>query len=431
MLNKEIIYVLNQWNFWQKLPNLGVERPLYVDLLYKQHNLKEVSVISGVRRSGKSTILLQTLKRLIDSGTAKENILYVNFEDPSFAQNLNLQFLLQILDAYKEEFAPQGKIFIALDEVSQISQWEKFVRGIYDKEDNIKFYITDSSSRLLSPEYGKTLTGRTLTNIIYPLSFAEFLRFQNLSVTCADSQSPELRHIFKDYLQYGGFPQVALTSDVDNKIKILKEYFFAIIEKDITQRYHIRDVKQLKEFCLLVISNNTQLFSGYAAGRALSLSQPTANKFLNYLQEVYLFWAALFFSYSFRQQQTRAKKIYSIDTGLYNAVSFKFSENIGKVFENAVFLSLRRLGQEVFYWQGKQEVDFVVREGIKIKRLINVCYDLHNDNRVREVNGLKEAMKKFNIKEAEIITLGVEEKIEVAEGVIRVKDFLDEVSLCN
>ncbi|NCU32939.1 MAG: ATP-binding protein, partial [Candidatus Moranbacteria bacterium] len=408
MTNHEIISILSQWNFWQKKVDTGLARPKYVQNLLKQKDQKEVSVITGVRRCGKSTALLQALEEIIDNGTPSQNILYINFEEPAFAADLDLKFLLQIYDAYREKFLPKGKIYMALDEIHMVPQWERFVRGVYDRGDNVKFYITDSSSHLLSKEYGHTLTGRSYSNVIYPLSFQEFLYFKKqdnlLDESKINTNSVQLRHAFLEYLEFGGFPQTTLTADKRTKTQLLKEYYSAIIEKDIAGRYKVRDSRLLKEFCLLAMTQNGLPMSGYSAQKAQDIAQPTANKFLSYLDEVFLMLPAGFFSYSLSQQQKRPKKLYSIDTGIYNAVSFKFSENIGRVFENAVFLALKRSGEEVFYWQGKRETDFVVRQGRSVKKLINACWNLNEENKSREVEGLVESMEKFKLKEARIIT---------------------------
>lgn len=437
MDNQEIISILSQWNFWQKEIDTGLARPKYVQNLFKQKDLKEVSVITGVRRCGKSTALLQALKEIIKSGVPSENILYVNFEEPAFAADLDLKFLLRIYDAYKEKFSPKGKIYIALDEVHMVPQWERFVRGIYDRGDKAKFFITDSSSHLLSKEYGNTLTGRIYSNVIYPLSFREFLFFkkQNELLNIGsidididkdiDTESAKLRNTFKEYLEFGGFPQIALSVGVETKKQLLKDYYSAIIEKDIASRYKLRDTQRLKEFCLLAMMQNGLQMSGYLAEKKQNISQPTANKFLSYLEEVFLMLPAGYFSYSLTQQQKRPKKFYSVDTGIYNAVSFRFSENIGRVFENAVFLSLKRAGHEIFYWQDKKETDFAIREGRAVKRLINVCWNLTEENKMREIDGLKESMAKFKLQESELITLQYEDKINTGKGIVKINNFFN------
>jgi len=428
MKNSQIIEILDYWNFWNQDRDTGVQRAGYVDELFRQKDIKEVSVVVGVRRSGKSTILLQVLKKIIEWGTPKENILYVNFEEPAFAPCLNLEFLSQLYGAYMEEFNPRGKVFIVLDEVQLVPQWEKFVRGLYDRGENIKFYVTGSSSKLLSREFGSALTGRTYSNEIFPLNFREFLEFkgkQNLLNRVSGKGSPKLRHWFRHYMKFGGFPQVALTPKEKDKTQILKDYYSAIIEKDIVQRYGVRDAKKLKEFCLNLVVNISTSFSGYKAKKRQEISQPTANKFLEYARDVFLIQTIDYFSYSFVRQKANPCKIYAIDPGLYNAVSFKFSENLGRIFENLAYLEYRRKQKEIFYWQNKNEVDFLVRKGVKINKAVNACWELNKENREREINGLLEAMDKFKLKNAEIITMGYKEEIKVGGKKIQVRNFFD------
>lgn len=430
MENSKIIEILSYWNLWDKDRDFGIMRRLYVDELYRQRNIKEASVVSGVRRSGKSTILLQVLKKIISGGIPKENTLYVNFEEPAFAPYLNIDFLLNIYDAYLEKFNPQGKIFVALDEIQTVPQWEKFVRGLYDRGENIKFYITGSSSKLLSKEFGSALTGRIYSNEVFPLSFREFLEFKNqqkLLNKNASKNSPEIRNFFRQYMEFGGFPQITLTENKKDKIQILKDYYSAIIEKDIVQRYEVRDIKKLKEFCLNLIVNAGTAFSGYMAEKRQKISQPTANKFLEYAKEVFLVQAIDYFSYSFAEQKTNPHKIYAIDSGLYNAVSFKFSENLGKIFENLVYLEYRRRQKDIFYWKNKNEVDFLIREGTKIDKIINICWELTEENEQREIAGLLEAMEKFKKREAEIITVGYGKEIKIGNKKIKVKNFFEEI----
>lgn len=429
LTNPQIIAILTPWNFWHQDIATGKERPKYAGQLFNQKDIKEVSVVTGVRRSGKSTVVLQTLQRLIATGTPATNILYVNFEDPGFAAELNLKFLLQIYDAYIEKFAPTGKIYVALDEAHLVPQWEKFVRGLYDRNVNIKFYVTGSSAYLITREYGTTLTGRYRSNVFWPLSFAEWLDFKGVTLNlrvAADTRLPEARHYFLEYLQFGGFPQVALTVAPEEKTQILKDYYAAIIDKDIIARYGVRNSHQLRAFYMYALSNIGLPISGYQARQNLGIPQPTAGRFLQYAEEVYLFSYARFFSYSLVTQNKHSQKIYCADPGLYNAMAFSFSPNRGRMFENAVLLALRRTGGEIFYWRGKQEVDFVVRRSYEISRLINVCWELNQASRAREISGLQEAMRKFKITIGEIITLDLPEEIKVPEGIIKVKNFFAE-----
>ncbi|MCG2695818.1 DUF4143 domain-containing protein [Candidatus Parcubacteria bacterium] len=157
------------------------------------------------------------------------------------------------------------------------------------------------------------------------------------------------------------------------------------------------------------------------------MSQPTANKFLQYAQEVFLVQAVNYFSYSFTKQKAGPCKIYTIDSGLYNAVSFKFSENLGRIFENLVYLEFRRKQKEIFYWHGRNEVDFIIRKGVKIDKIINACWELNEGNKQREIAGLVEAMDEFKLKKSEIITIGYEEDIKINNKKIQIKYFFNEM----
>ena len=428
MNDSQLIEVLDYWNFWNQDRRTGVYRKDYVDELYRQGKLKEASIVAGVRRAGKSTILLQVLRKLIDSGTPRENILYVNFEEPTFIPYLTVEFLLRIHDLYLERFNPRGRTYVVLDEVQLVPGWERFVRGLYDRDKDIKFYITGSSSKLLSREYGTSLTGRIVSNEIFPLSFQEFLAFKEKEEMIERSRgkgSPALRNLFNQYTRFGGFPQVVLTEEENDKMQILKDYYTAVIEKDIIQRYQVRDIKKLKEFCLNLYANTASHFSGYQAEKRQKISQPTANKFLEYAREVFLVQTTDYFSYSFTEQKANPYKVYAIDPGLYNAVSFRFSENIGRIFENVVYLALRRKGEEIFYWKGKGEVDFLIRKGTRIDKLINVCWELNKKNEKREFSGLYEAMKQFNVSNAQIIVSGYDDQVDIKGKKIVISNFFN------
>ena len=428
MNDSQLIEVLEYWNFWNQDRRTGVYRKDYVDELYRQGKLKEASIVAGVRRAGKSTILLQVLRKLIDSGTPRENILYVNFEEPTFIPYLTVEFLLRIHDLYLERFNPRGRTYVVLDEVQLVPGWERFVRGLYDRDKDIKFYITGSSSKLLSKEYGTSLTGRIVSNEVFPLSFQEFLAFKEKEEMIERSRgkgSPALRNLFNQYTRFGGFPQVVLTEEEKDKMQILKDYYTAVIEKDIIQRYQVRDIKKLKEFCLNLYANAASHFSGYQAEKRQKISQPTANKFLEYAREVFLVQTTDYFSYSFTEQKANPYKVYAIDPGLYNAVSFRFSENLGRIFENVVYLALRRKGEEIFYWKGKGEVDFLIRKGTGIDRLINVCWELNKKNEKREFSGLYEAMKQFNVSNAQIIVSGYDDQVDIKGKKIVISNFFN------
>jgi len=218
---------------------------------------------------------------------------------------------------------------------------------------------------------------------------------------------------------------VVLTKEEKDRMQILKDYYTAVIEKDIIQRYEVRDIKKLKEFCLNLYANVAAHFSGYQAEKKQKISQPPANKFLEYAREVFLVQTTNYFSYSFTEQKSNPYKVYAIDPGLYNAVSFRFSENIGRLFENVVYLALRRKGKDIFYWKGKGEVDFLIRKGTRIDKLINVCWDLNANNEKRELSGLCEAMDRFDVADAEIIISGYDDRVDFKGKKIVISNFFN------
>ncbi len=429
MKKSQIIEILGFWNFWDGKRDTGIGRRDYTDELLRQRDIKEASIVSGIRRSGKSTILLQVLEKAIEKGTPKENTLYINFEEPAFAPHLKLEFLSEAFDAYLEKFNPRGKILVVLDEVQNISGWEKFVRGFYDRGEKVKFYVTGSSSKMLSREYGTALTGRVYSNEIFPLDFREFLFFKNrerlLGANTKRDVSARL-HYFKEYLKYGGFPRIVLSSNVRDKLQLLKDYYSSIIEKDIVQRYEVRDVKKIKEYYINLVTNIAASFSGYRAEKTLDISQPTANKFFQYAEEVFLAEGIDLFDFSYLKQKANPEKVYVIDPGIYRAVSFRFSENLGRIFENLVFLQYRRQKRDIFYWRGKNEVDFLLRKGTKIEKAVNVCWDLNEKSKERETAGLLEAMEKFKLKKALIVTMGYSDEIKAGGKKIEVRNFFEE-----
>ena len=181
----EIIETLDKWNFWNQEIDTGVNRAVYLGKLKKYFKMPEIIALTGVRRSGKSTIILQVIEELIANKVKKENTLYINFEEPNFSGDLDLKFLVKIFDAYLEFYNPKGRIYLFLDEVQLVNNWEKFAVSLYDRKVDIKIFVTGSSAKLLSGEISTLLSGRYISEIVYPLSFKEFLKFSlTLTLYC-------------------------------------------------------------------------------------------------------------------------------------------------------------------------------------------------------------------------------------------------------
>lgn len=360
-------------------------------------NISFASIISGVRRSGKSTLLRQMMKKL-------KSFYYLNFEDPR-AINFEVDDFQKLDDIFREEYGSSDYYFF--DEIQNVQKWELFVRTLLDKDKRI--VITGSNASLLSKELGTRLTGRHLSYELFPFSYVEFLNLTN--------KKPNLIS-FQDYFIKGGFPEYLKFG----KMQILQELLNDILMRDIAVRYNIRSIKTLKEMALYLITNVGKEFSYNSLKKIFNLgSTNTVIDFVSYFEDSYLLFTVPKFDYSLKKQLVNPKKVYSIDNGLSNANSASFLEDKGKMLENAVFIGLRKKYKELFYFQEKNECDFVVKQGAKIANAIQVCYDLNEGNKKREINGLSEAMGKFKLKEGLILTYGQEDEIKVNKSRIIIK----------
>ncbi|MEW5896358.1 MAG: ATP-binding protein [Nanoarchaeota archaeon] len=414
MEKDKIIQILQGQNFWGKDQQLGFIRKSYLKTFRSRSQLKEALVLVGVRRCGKSTLSKQFMAELIQKGVKKEETLYINLEEPPFSSYLNLELLDMIYSAYREIISDQTKI-IVLDEIQNIPAWEKWVRSKLENDPTIKIIVTGSSSKLLSSEFSTVLSGRSIPFEIYPFSFREFAGLNGLKIENEKEiylNKEKLKLLLRKYLEFGGFPRVVLEAK-ENKNLLLKEYYESILLRDVAARYQIKEINVLKALSTLILTQNGSLVSIAKLTTAiqeafkLKVSLETISRFMSYLESAYLIFFAPIFSYKIKEQMKYPRKVYCIDTGLRNAVSFRFSEDLGKLAETVVFLKLRKEDKEIFYWKSdkNKEVDFVVRKGMKIHRLINVCWNLSNaETRKRETESLIEAMIEFKMKEAILIT---------------------------
>jgi len=368
---------------------------------------KKISVISGIRRCGKSTLLKQIAKNYSDH-------YYFNFEDERLldfkAQDLNVLYEV-FLELYGEQ-----KVFF-FDEIQNVHGWEKFVRRLF--EDGKKIFITGSNANLLSSELATTLSGRHLKMELYPFSFSEFLeceKFPRKDFYVTKERSILAKN-FKRYLEYGGFPEVVIGK---NK-KELEQLYQDVLIKDLIVRFKIRETKIFREIALYLLSNITAPISFNNVRSMVGVkSVTTVKNYVDFFEEAYLFFSLFKFDYSIKKQIINDRKIYAVDTGIANAVAFRFSENIGKNMENVIFLELKRRGRDIFYHKEKKECDFVIRKGLKIIETIQVTRILDKNNEKRELEGLLEAMEKFGLKKGLIITEDQEEERKIKGKKIKI-----------
>jgi len=420
---ERIIETLLLWNFWERDIDTGIPRDAYLDLIRKYLETDEIVAVTGVRRCGKSTILLQVFANLIKSKVPKSSTLYVNFEDPAFFNFLTLELLDEIWQAYQDYLKPQGPVYLILDEIQKINGWEHWVRAKYDRKEKVKIFVTGSNAELLSSKYASVLTGRHLQISVAPLSFSEFLKFRGMEIgkdkLWQVRFKNDLTRMSREYLEVGGFPKIVLSHDEQLRRDLLSQYFNDILTKDVVERHQVKYVDKLKKLALFYSTNFTRLYSFNKVRKFadFSLSLDSIQRFSHYLEESFLLTFLPRFSFSLKNQMQAQRKIYLVDNGLRNAVAFKFSEDKGKLLENAVFGHLQRRNAEIYYFSEKKEVDFVCKEGVKIKELINVCYNLDDKETLfREISALAEGMKYFSLKESMIIVLEGQEKEILEHG---------------
>ncbi len=403
MENHEIIEILEKWNAWTKDIECGIERQEQLETLQRLKETKQVVVITGVRRAGKSTLMKQFIKKSIKMGESRKNFLYINFEEPKFIGELSLNFLQKTYEAYLEIVKPTSKPIIFLDEVQNVKEWEKFVRALHEK-DEATIFVSGSSSKLLSKEFGTILTGRHVDLIVHPLTFKEFLAFNNLGFTSVLellSNKIKIKQKLREYLTYGGLPLVTLIKEKD---EVLTRYFEDILARDIAERHKIKKIDKLRTLAKYYLTNISAPCSFRKIQRFIGVSLDSVERYSQYLNDAYLLFYISKYSNSLKEQEVNPKKVYSVDLGLRNIISFKFSEDLGKLYENTVFLHLPNKTDEVYYYKGKNECDFILKKGKTVHQAIQVCYSITKENKEREVNGLLEAMQEFKLKNGLIIT---------------------------
>ena len=377
---------------------------------------KKIITLIGVRRCGKTSILYDMINKLSDT-IPKTKILFLNFEDERL--ELGIDELDLILQSFSELYPEQNlsECYLFFDEIQNITGWEKFIRRVYDTISK-NIFVTGSNSKLLSSDIATSLRGRTLSYEVYPLSFKEYLSFKDIEVDLYSSKSlAHIKNAQEQFLKDGGFPETLFLQD-QYRNQTLQEYFNVLLYKDLAERYSITNTVALKFFLKRIIASSTKQISinkiyNELKSSGIKIGKNTLYNFLDYVQNIYLALTLHKYDKSLTNKELGEKKIYSIDIGLNNATEFKFSDNIGKSLENAVFLELKRNYNEVYYYRdSNSECDFIVNEKNSITQAIQVTYDMSDeDTRTREIKGLVNACKNFKLGNGVIITYDTEDEI--------------------
>lgn len=352
------------------------------------------TIITGIRRCGKSTLLLQLLRR------DYQDALYLNFDDIRLSG-----FETDDLTRLHREIEKREITILFFDEIQVVGGWEKYINQLL-REGYIVF-ITGSNASMLSVELGTHLTGRHLSMELFPFSYSEYIRFKGLE---------NGENTFMDYLKTGGMPEYLKTGIS----AILSALVDDILMRDIAVRHSVRDVTSLRQLTAFLITNIGNLVSANKLVGMFDIKSPaTFLEYFSFLKDAYLLEFVPMFSHSLKIQARNPKKVYVMDMAIYTETSVSTSNNTGKRLENLIFLHLRRKYKHIFYYKEKGECDFVVMEKNAVKEAIQVCLTVDDENFNREYDGLLDAMRNFNLKNGSIITLNQSDTFEKEGMTIR------------
>jgi len=388
-----------------------------------------INDVIGPRRAGKTYLMFLTIKELLKSGVDKKATVYINFENRKLLPvtpeyfNYLIEFIYarRLLDEYE-------KIYVFLDEVQRVEGWEKYVRSIYDEfKGRIKMFVSGSTSKLTSSELSYLLTGRHLTSHVFPLSFREFMVFKGFGYAeeyLIEKDISVIKEMLREYITFGGFPEVVLAQAESNKEELVQTLFMDIVSRDILPKLK-RKREIAEEIAYFLASNTGKLvsftkLSGMLNTRGIKISVPTLEKYFSIMKEAFLFFDLRIFSYKVKDQLQYPRKIYAVDPEFASFSGFRFSEDAGRLMENVVAVELMRRKtvspvREVYYWKDKQqrEVDFVVKDGSKIKQLIQVTYASSKEEiEMREKRALIKASEELKCDDMLVITWDYEAEEE-------------------
>ncbi|MEA3543878.1 MAG: ATP-binding protein [Thermodesulfobacteriota bacterium] len=360
-------------------------------------DIGKIITIIGPRRAGKTWYFFQLMAQLEDRGVKRQQLLYLNFEDERLDLHGNYD---QILAAYLELYPEQclGELYIFFDEIQELPDWEKYVRRMYDTVSH-KIFLTGSNAKMLSQEIATSLRGRSLSFEIMPLSFAEFLQFRGV-----DSQErystrnrAKIQQAYDDYLLWGGYPELV---SMDNRFKasVLQEYFSVMLYRDLIERYEIRDTAILKYLIKRLIASFTKEFSvnklyNDLKSRGFKIGKDSIYQLIEHILSVYMVASVEKYDPAVVRREMSNRKVYLYDNGFASITQYAFFEDRGKLFENLVFVQLRRQGHEIYFLKNGYECDFVVLKPGEPPVLIQVADVLHRDNLERELKGLEKGRK--------------------------------------
>jgi predicted AAA+ superfamily ATPase len=350
-------------------------------------DFRHIEVITGIRRCGKSTLMKQIMSRHYSK------IVFFNFEDSRI-----FGFDVDDFQKLDEIIEPEPDAYF-FDEIQNVDSWEIYIRQLHDQ--GAKVFITGSNASLLSKELGTRLTGRHLRHEIFPFAYTEFLQYTKQKISVSS---------FDDYLTAGGFPEYLSVRNPEILQTLLKD----IVMRDIAIRHNVRNTKTLMDITLFLLSNIGKECSYNSLKKNFGIgSANTTSDYLSWLEDAYLFFFVPRFSWSAKNISINPRKVYAIDNGMVNANTLSFTDDKGRLLENVVYLSLRQLPFTIYYYRELKECDFVVFENKKCKMLLQVCWEINGDTKLRETEGLLDAMNYFQKNEGIIVTFNQRDTLRI------------------
>lgn len=378
-----------------------------------------IKLITGPRRVGKSVFALLMLQG--------KNFAYLNFDDNQLLDNWNEELVMSVLDDVYS-----GYDYLLLDEIQNLSGWDMWVGKLYRRGKNL--IITGSNAKMLSSEMATALTGHYFQIEMLPFSLKETMCWNGIDIRAPkQEETVKVLVLTDDYMRNGGYPETIHVRNITKSY--LSTLFDSILLKDVAKRHNVRNTSDLYNLATYLLSNFCNLISFNDLASELGLSSvATTKKFCDYLAEPYLFFYLPRFNNKLKLMKKAPRKVYVVDNGFVQSTAFNLSENLGRLLENQVFVELLRRGYEpgntLFYYRSHndKEIDFVIRKGIKVEQLIQVCYDMDSEKtRKREFDALVEAAEELRCTNLLVITNNQEEKIEWRDGikisVVKINDF--------
>lgn len=364
------------------------------------------SVVIGMRRTGKTYRLFQKMRDLLDQGVERQRLLYLNFEDERLG-DVTVDILRTIDETYLRAFPARDNAvsYYFFDEIQYVPGWERFIRRILDRHD-VRFYLSGSSSRLLSREVATAMRGRALETRVFPFSFAEFLDARGLDVpddlaVVGHKKSAVLEHAFSEYLRIGGFPATLNVSDLDRR-QILQGYVNTVVLRDVVERHGVTGITVLRYLTRRLLASSACHFSvnkfhNELKSQGLSCGKDTLHEYLQHLEDAFLISGMFLDTPSERRRMVNPRKIYASDHGLvWESVPSGGAWGEGNALENLVFTELQRREMQPAYGLTAEghEIDFIVQEPDGHTLAIQVCADLSDPKTLhREVRSLLETDK--------------------------------------